>query len=528
MRYINKRVLLFVVVSLTLTTISVPSYAQVDIGVMERSLRAIQARFDNLNEKIDQLTWQLFTLLQEDIDKQLRDELSEDLRELNSISDCLNNKNKLYESEDRFKDLNKRIREEIASYYDRLAINNDYSHGATSPLKEWTGTGFALNDGYIVTNNHIAENAKSIEVYGINGEYSSPCRAKVIGLDKNNDLALLKIEDPSFGGFGNVPYSIKTSNADVGEDVFVLGYPLITVMGDEIKLTTGVLSSRTGYQGDVSSYQISAPIQPGNSGGPLFDSKGNVIGIVNAKITAADNVGYAIKSTYLRNLVESYTTSSILPNVNSVASLTRPNQVKKIKNYIFLIKCSNKASKASYSSPTISKSSSLPTSPYSSASQSIRTVTSKDVSLKVGEQVQLKADGKTITKWETDDESIVQVNKSGLITGVREGRTIIWAHLNNGELQFFNITVSVLTGTYTSNRVTYITGTVRSRRTNAPIFGAVVRVQGTYIAAKTSSSGRYSIRASEGDVLVFTDDHHYSITRAVGDHHIIDVNMTHK
>lgn len=66
-------------------------------------------------------------------------------------------------------------------------------------------------------------------------------------------------------------------------------------MGDEIKLTTGVISSKTGFQGDVSLYQISAPIQPGNSGGPLFDNKGNLIGIVNAKHKGAENVGYAIK-----------------------------------------------------------------------------------------------------------------------------------------------------------------------------------------------------------------------------------------
>ena len=69
---------------------------------------------------------------------------------------------------------------------------------------------------------------------------------------------------------------MNTTTSEVGEEVFVLGYPLTATMGDEIKLTTGVISSKSGFQGDISQYQISAPVQPGNSGGPLFDSKGNI------------------------------------------------------------------------------------------------------------------------------------------------------------------------------------------------------------------------------------------------------------
>ena len=66
-------------------------------------------------------------------------------------------------------------------------------------------------------------------------------------------------------------------------------------MGDEVKLTNGIISSKTGFQGDVTTYQISVPLQAGNSGGPLFDSKGNVIGIVNAKHLGTENVSYVVK-----------------------------------------------------------------------------------------------------------------------------------------------------------------------------------------------------------------------------------------
>lgn len=205
----------------------------------------------------------------------------------------------------------------------------------------WTGTGWALKDGYIVTNYHVIEGANMINIQGIRGDFLTKYKAKVIATDKFNDLAILKIEDSSFNGFGNIPYSVKTSTSDVGEDVFVLGYPLTSTMGEEIKLTTGIISSKTGYQGDVSLYQISAPIQPGNSGGPLFDGNGNVIAIVSAKHRDAENVGYAIKASYLRNLMESAISENIIPETNNIATYKLSEQVKSLRNFVFYITCSS-------------------------------------------------------------------------------------------------------------------------------------------------------------------------------------------
>lgn len=207
---------------------------------------------------------------------------------------------------------------------------------------EWTGTGFALNGDYIVTNYHVVEDARSIIVKGIKGDFNTVYTAEVAATDKYNDIAVLKVSDTKFTGFGTIPYKIKTSIADVGEDIFVLGYPLTTTMGDEIKLTTGVVSSRTGFQGDVALYQISAPVQPGNSGGPLFDGKGNLIGIVSAKHTGAENVGYAIKASYLMNLVESSITGNIMPANNTISTLPLTGKVKNVKSFVFLIECSSK------------------------------------------------------------------------------------------------------------------------------------------------------------------------------------------
>ena len=104
-------------------------------------------------------------------------------------------------------------------------------------------------------------------------------------------------------------------------------------------LFRSIVSSRSGYQGDITTYQISAPLQPGNSGGPMFDKKGNVVGIINAGIPGAENVGYAIKSSYLYNLVGSVTSTSIIPQANHVVGNVLSDKVKSVENCVFYIKC---------------------------------------------------------------------------------------------------------------------------------------------------------------------------------------------
>lgn len=226
----------------------------------------------------------------------------------------------------------------------QAAIYKEQSKKAAS-----SGTGFLINDkGYILTNYHVIENAQNgnIKVIGINDDYNTIFWPSVEIVDKQNDLAILKIppyDDSSetylfkfntstFGEYLcipiNVPYTFKFNTASVGEDCFVLGYPLISSMGQDIKLTNGIISSKTGFDGNVAQYQISAPVQPGNSGGPLFDKDGNVIGIVQAKHTQAENAGYAIKSSYIRNLVELLPYTITLPQNNQLKGKTLPQQVE--------------------------------------------------------------------------------------------------------------------------------------------------------------------------------------------------------
>ena len=263
---------------------------------------------------------------------------------------------------------------ETSGYLKMYPNTNSGNNSSGSPSyaqeEKWSGTGFAIGNGYLVTNYHIVEKAKSISIQGIRGSFNTSYNANVAATDKNNDLAIIKIDDINFKGFGTIPYRVKTTTSDVGEDVFVLGYPLTTTMGEEIKLTTGVISSKTGFQGDVSMYQISAPVQPGNSGGPLFDGKGNIVGVVSAKHLGAENVGYAVKASYLNNLVE--TLSGVtLPSNNTISTLSLSEKVKRVDDFVFLISCNNqdyKNTNASSKTKAITNNSSSSTNKASSKS----------------------------------------------------------------------------------------------------------------------------------------------------------------
>lgn len=201
-----------------------------------------------------------------------------------------------------------------------------------------SGTGFSISsDGLIVTNHHVVNGATKIKVRGINGDFSKSYNARKIIEDKNNDLAIIQIDDASFTSIGNVPFIINAKSTDVGTSIFVLGYPLRATMGDEIKLTNGIISSKSGFQGDVTTYQMTAPVQPGSSGGPMFDDKGNLIGVVNAKHLDAENVSYAIKSSYLLNLIDLMPSIPNMETVSTLNSNSLSEQVKILKKYVYII-----------------------------------------------------------------------------------------------------------------------------------------------------------------------------------------------
>ena len=231
--------------------------------------------------------------------------------------------------------------------YNMIKLYPKYSSSkSTSKNKgdNWKGNGSGLvisKSGYIVTNYHVIEGSSEIEVEFKYQNDIVSFKARVIQQDVLNDLAIIKIEDNKFSSFSSIPYGYKARNVDVGTRVYAYGYPkALAGMGKEVKVTDGIISSKTGYQGDITKYQISAAIQGGNSGGPLFDSNANLIGINVAKLQSKeiDNVAYSIKTNYLLNLIDVLPENINLTKTSQLSNEPLVDQIKIISDYVVLIK----------------------------------------------------------------------------------------------------------------------------------------------------------------------------------------------
>lgn len=202
-------------------------------------------------------------------------------------------------------------------------------------------TGYAISNNRIVTCFHgVTEKDTKLFVKGINNDFNKKYEAVLEKSDETNDIAVLKLLDSTVN-LGDIPYTLSEEKKEVAEDVFVLSYPMSIVMGEEIKLTNGLISSCSGIAGDETFYQISAPVQPGSSGGPLFDKNGNIIGMVNSGLKNAENVGYALKSNYIKEFLSNSGYKIFLNPKNSLQGKDLSEKVKQIRKFIYLIEVIN-------------------------------------------------------------------------------------------------------------------------------------------------------------------------------------------
>ena len=221
------------------------------------------------------------------------------------------------------------------------------------------GSGFFITDnGYFVTNYHVIENAKKILIVDQFGYFLN---SRVIKFDKLHDIAILKVD----GSFKSIP--ITTSSKVLrGAKIVAVGYPNTSIQGVQPKVTDGLVNSLAGIKDDPRYFQISAPIQGGNSGGPLLDMSANVIGLVSAKLDSSfvikttgdipQNVNYAVKSDYILDLIYS------IPDVKSNLKPIKKNQATDVANVfqqvessialVYVAIDSNKTKKDFITSPT--------------------------------------------------------------------------------------------------------------------------------------------------------------------------------
>lgn len=167
-----------------------------------------------------------------------------------------------------------------------------------------SGTGFFINgDGWLVTNAHVLEGCAVATIPNL-GDTSD------WKIDKQNDLAAVRAP----GASGRPFLHLRQSPSRLGEDVAAFGYPLSTVLSDSVKVTTGNVNSLIGLHDDTRYLQISTPIQPGNSGGPVVDQRGALLGITTATLSLSSaiqsgvlpqNVNFAIRSSVLEIFLQS-------------------------------------------------------------------------------------------------------------------------------------------------------------------------------------------------------------------------------
>jgi len=158
------------------------------------------------------------------------------------------------------------------------------------------GSGFIITeDGYLLTSFHVVEAARAVKVK-LRGQLYD---AAVVRKDKGADLAILKVS----GEFKPLPL-VDSRGVKLGERVFTLGFPNVGIQGEEPKFTEGSISGLYGLQDDSAEFQISVPVQPGNSGGPLVNAAGQAVGIIASKLRGGENVNYAVKSSRARLLLD--------------------------------------------------------------------------------------------------------------------------------------------------------------------------------------------------------------------------------
>ena len=207
------------------------------------------------------------------------------------------------------------------------------------PGTSYTGSGFAVDARHILTNAHVVEGMTKVDV--ASDHLSAP--AEIVFVDPRNDIALLRVTDKPLPAACTFR---ETFDIHLGEDVVVLGFPLQGLLGSGPQATTGNVSALCGIGNDTSVMQFSAPIASGNSGGPILDQSGQVVGLVYSSLNKerlrdggvnAENINFGVKGAVIRAFLS---TAGIEPRVApSGPARGRAEIVREARGFIYRIRC---------------------------------------------------------------------------------------------------------------------------------------------------------------------------------------------
>ncbi len=203
---------------------------------------------------------------------------------------------------------------------------------------KFRATGFMIDvhNQYLITNAHVIREADhQLVVENRDGDQFS---AEAVYINPEHDLAILQIKDPNFKSLQPIPYTFKKDEADLGESVFILGFPK-----QEIVYGEGYLSALNGYDMDPVFYQLNTLAKDGHSGSPVISKQGELIGVISSKEDNGDGVAFAIKSQYILEAIKEMKKMEEHPPVllqpkAQLKKIDRKAQIKKVQDYIFMVK----------------------------------------------------------------------------------------------------------------------------------------------------------------------------------------------
>lgn len=209
-------------------------------------------------------------------------------------------------------------------------------NAALRPTSEvrYTGTGFALtNDGYFATAYHVINYGKFDSVYILCND-DKYYKAVLVNYNPKTDLALLKVEKANFKfGKNEVPYTVCAGKSTIAARIFTVGYPK-----DDMVYSEGYISAKNGFNGNTEQCTLSLPAGHGQSGSPVIDANGNVMGVLTAISGPEEANTYAANTEALLDLLQPIRSNMRLSKKNRLSKLSRELQIAQLEDYTFSVK----------------------------------------------------------------------------------------------------------------------------------------------------------------------------------------------